>query len=207
MGNWFRCRSRRSNSTAGLAAEDIIERRRSGYWYRVGRITQMSHIPSRDLYQSTLLDNWEDSMYYGNFPEELMVQLNDIVYLPYMRGRQDDDKIGLVVRTDPIAVLLYDEPNIHNYLTDEHRYHYYLISRVDSANVYSEPTYFTYETPLHEIKNILWRHRVDNYDRVGLDRLTGHREERLERIEGDVGPSIGGDNPQGMEKNNINIKF
>ena len=60
-----------------------------------------------------------------------MVQLNDIVYLPYTRGRRDD-KIGLVVRTDSIAVLLYEEPNIHNYLIDEHRYEYYLISRVDS---------------------------------------------------------------------------
>ena len=147
-------------------------------------------------------------MFYGNYPQELMVQLNDIVYLPYTRGRRDDDKIGLVVRTDPIAVLLYEEPNIHNYLIDEHRYEYYLISRVDSAHVHSEPTYFTYQTPLHEIKNILWRrHRVENYERVGLDHLRGHREERIERIEGDVGPSIGGDNPQGMEKNNINIKF
>ncbi len=205
MGNWFGCRSRRRNPTAGLAAEDIIERRTNGYWYRVGRVTQMSYIPSRNLYQSTLLDNWEDSMYYGNYPEELMVQLNDIVYLPYMRGRQDDDKIGLVVRTDPIAVLLYEEPNIQNYIIDEHRYNFFLISRVDSANVYSIPNYFTYQTPLHEIKNILWRrHRVENYERVGLDHLRGHREER---IEGDVGPSIGGDNPQGMEKNNINIKF
>lgn len=206
MGNWFGCRSRRRNPTAGLAAEDIIERRTDGYWHRVGRVSQMSYIPSRDLYQSTLLDNWEDSMFYGNYPEELMVQLNDIVYLPYTRGRRDDDKIGLVVRTDPIAVLLYEEPNIHNYIIDEHRYEYYLISRVNSAHVYSIPNYFTYQTPLHEIKNILWRHRVENYDRVGLDHLRGHREERLERIEGDVGPSIGG-NPQEMENNNINIIF
>lgn len=207
MGNWFGCRSRRRNPTAGLAAQDIIEMRTNGYWYRVGRITQMSHIPSRDLYQSTLLPNWEDSMFYGNYPQELMVQLNDIVYLPYTRGRRDDDKIGLVVRTDPIAVLLYEEPNIHTYLVDDHRYEYYLISRVDSAHVYSEPNYFTYrQTPLDEIKDILWTHRVENYDRVGLDQLTGHQEERLERIEGDVGPSIGG-NPQEMQNNNINIIF
>ena len=40
MGNWFGCRSRRRNPTAGLAAEDIIERRTDGYWHRVGRVTQ-----------------------------------------------------------------------------------------------------------------------------------------------------------------------
>ena len=205
MGNWFGCRSRRRNPTAGLAAEDIIERRTDGYWHRVGRVAQMSYIPSRDLYQSTLLDNWEDSMFCGNYPEELMVQLNDIVYLPYTRGTRSDDKIGLVVRTDPIAVLIYEEPNIHNYLIDDHRYEYYLISRVDSVHVYSRPNYYTYrQTPLDEIKDILWTHRVDNYDDVGLDHLRGHREER--RAEGD-GPRVVVGNPQGIKKNNMNIKF
>lgn len=207
MGNWFTCRSRRRNPTAGLAAEDIIERQ-DDYWYRVERSTQSYDNPSRNLYQSTLLPNWEDSMFYGNYPEELMVQLNDIVYLPYTRGTRRDDIIGLVVRTDPIAILSYEEPNIHNYYIEEHRYEYYLISRVDSAHVYSRPNYYTYrQTPLDEIKDILWRHRVDNYDRVGLDQLTGHQEERIVRPEGDVPEDIGGDNPQGMEKNNINIKF
>ena len=145
MGNWFGCRSRRRNPTAGLAAEDIIERRTDGYWHRVGRVTQMFYIPSRDLYNLLLLPNWEDSMFYENYPQELMAQLNDIVYLPYTRGRRDDDKIGLVVRTDPIAVLLYEEPNIHNYLIDEHRYEY-LISRVDSAHVHSDELFYISNT-------------------------------------------------------------
>ena len=210
MGNWFGCRSRRRNPNAGLAAEDIIERRQNGYWYRVGRVSQMFYIPSRNLYQSTVLHNWEDSMYYANYPEEHMVQLNDIVYLPYMRGSRDDDKIGLVVRTDPIAVLIYEEPLIHNYFIDEHRYDYFLISRgalFPTVN-HSTPNYFTYQTPLDEIKNRLWRHRVNNDDDVGLDHLRGHREDRRRevRAEGD-GPRIVAGNPQGIKKNNINIKF
>ena len=210
MGNWFGSR------WYPLVQERVIKREDNGdrgYWNVVNRESIRVTDTVRNLY---VMNKWEDSMYYANYSyyyPNHTVQLNDIIFLPYMRWGLDDDIIGLVVRTDPIAILIYEEPEITlSYQLREPRYEYFLISREGYLSFinYSIPNYMSYrDTPLNVIKERLWKHRVNHEDIVGLNLAVVPDQQEEDSWSSDSASSVATEEngPRGVLINKIKIKF